>query len=234
MRKILTALILLGLVAIALPMTAAALGLDVEAKGGAGIGLGTTDDSDISGSPRLAALGGVNIDLYLLNVGPVDLGISFGTEYTYLTFHSVEKNLPVAIFFIPGLSVTTDSTYRYLDFPLSLVCKVPVNDSLLLTVRAGAFLAYFLGGSADQVFSNPAVPSISGAKLDSSNTEKSEYGLHFTATADISLGSGLSLTPGIQFDMGLTDNTVDSAEYVPSKATFWSLTGILGIKYQIL
>jgi len=233
MRKILTALILLGLVAIALPMTAAALGLDVEAKGGGGIGLGTTDNSDNSGSPRLAANGGVNIDLYLLNIGPADLGISFGTEYVYLTFHSVEKNLPSPPFPVPGLSLTTDATYRYLDFPLSIVCKVPVNDSLLLTFRAGAFLAYFLGGSADLSYS-AILPDSNGNTLDSSNTIRSEYGLHFTAGADISLGSGLFLTPGLQFDMGLTDTSVNSVQPVASKDTFWSLTGILGIKYEIL
>jgi len=233
MRKILMVLILLGLVAIALPMTAAALGLDVEAKAGAGIGLGTTDNSDITGVARLAANGGVNIDLYLLSLGPADLGISVGTEYSYLTFHSVESNLPAPFPPIPGLEQTVDSTYRYLDFPISVVCKVPVNEAVRLTFRAGAFLGYFLGGSADLSYNSVLVPSQTST-LDSSNTIRSEYGLHFTAGADIALGGGLSLAPALQFDMGLTDTSVNSVQPVASKDTFWSLTAVVGIKYKVL
>ncbi len=96
MRKTLAVLILLGLVAFALPMTAAALGLDVEAKAGAGIGLGTTDNPDITGSPRLSAGGGVGLDFYLISLGPVDLGLSAGVEYSHSTFHYTWSNVRIS------------------------------------------------------------------------------------------------------------------------------------------
>jgi hypothetical protein len=213
-------------------MTAAALGLDVEAKAGAGVGLGTTDNSDITGSPRLAAGAGVNVDLYLLSLGSADFGISVGTEYSYLTFHSVESNLPSPPFPAPGLDQTTDATYRYVNFPISLVCKVPVNEAIQVTIRGGAFIGVFLGGSADLSYSS-ILPDGSST-LDSDNTIGSEYGLHFTAGADIALGGGLSIAPAIQFDMGLTDTSVNKVQPVSSKDTFWSLTAVVGIKYKVL
>jgi hypothetical protein len=232
MRKMLCTVVLLGLVTIGVPMTAAALGLDVEAKAGAGIGLGTTDNSDVTGDPRLAADGGIGIDLYLFTVGPVDLGLSTGVEYSYLTFHSKWSDNPM-----PGVDMITDATYNYVNVPIALVGSMPLNSSLRLVVKAGAFIGYFLSGSADISF-DPKIAPDSTNDLDSDNTEQFEYGLHFTAGVDWDLGGGLSVAPALQFDMGLTDTTVngDPAPLGPGKFndTFWSLALMVGIKYKVL
>ena len=223
MRKWLFVLILLGLAALTLPMTVGAFGLDVEAKAGAGIGLGTTDNKNITGAARLAAGGGVGIDLFLLNAGPVTLGLSTGVEYSYLTFHSTDSNYQGY-----GLNVTTDATYNYITVPIALVGSMPLSSSLRLVMRAGAFIGYFLNGSAD--LTGDVVQT---SDLDSSNTEQWQYGLHFTAGADIDLGGNFSVSPALQFDMGLTDTSVNAVAG-PYKDTFWSLTAIVGIKYKAM
>jgi hypothetical protein len=221
----------LVLLALLLPMTAVALGLDVEAKAGAGIALGATDNPSATGAVRLAADAGVGVDLFLLSAGSIDLGIAVGAEYSYLTFHSVWTNVPSPPF-PPGVNQTTDATYNYVNLPISLVCRVPVNESIQAVIHAGGFIGYFLGGTANLTYSS-IVPN-STATLDSSNTVLWEYGLHFTAGADIALGGGLALAPAVQFDMGLTDTSVNSAAAGNFKDTFWSLTAMLGIKYKVM
>jgi hypothetical protein len=228
MRKRLLVLILLGLVTIGLPMTAAALGLDVEAKGGAGVALGTTDNTSVAGAARLAAGGGAGVDLYLLSLGSIDLGVSAGAEYSYLTFHSVWSNFQGA-----GTDQTADSTYGYLNLPITLVCRVPLSQSIQVVVHAGGYIGYFLGGSSNLTYNPQFGPFVNGTQtLDSSNTIQWEYGLHFTAGADIALGGNLALAPAVQFDMGLTDTSVNTP--FSFKDTFWSLTAIVGIKYKVM
>jgi len=226
MRRRLVVLILMGAALAALPMTAAALGLDVEAKGGAGVALGSTDNPSVSGAARMAAGGGVGVDVYLLNVGPVNLGISTGVEYSYLTFHSTWTNFP-----FPTVDQTTDSAYSYINAPISIVASVPVGP-VGLVLRAGGFVGYFLSGTANNTYSN-TVPSNTTA-LDSSNTIAWEYGLHFTAGADIGLGGNLSVSPALQFDMGLADTSVNGGAGGNFKDTFWSLTVVVGIKYRAI
>jgi hypothetical protein len=232
MRKWHLVLILIGLMTIELPMSAASLGLDVEAKGGAGVALGTTDNPDITGAARLAANGGVGVDLYLVSLGSIDLGISTGVEYSSLTFHSTWSNFQGL-----GTDQTADSTYGYLNMPIALVGRIPVSPSIQIVARLGGFLGYFLGGSTKLTY-NPEIPAFgltNGTQtLDSSNTNQWEYGLHVTAGADISLGGSLTVAPALQFDMGLTDTTVNSAGAGNFKDTFWSLTAIVGIKYKVM
>jgi Outer membrane protein beta-barrel domain len=231
MRKMLTVLILLGLVAIALPMTAAALGLDVEAKAGAGLGLGSTDNKDVTGSPRMATGAGVNIDVFLLSLGSAELGISAGAEYSHMTFHSTWSN-----FMSTGSDQTQDSTYGYFNVPISLVCSIPVNQSIKVVVRAGGFIGSYLAGFSDLTY-NPEIPFVlvNGRQpLDSTNTIKMNYGLHFTAGTDIGLGGGLAVAPAIQFDWGLTDVTKNTPQAGSFKDTLWALTVVVGIKYSVL
>jgi hypothetical protein len=232
MRKTLAVLILLGLVAFALPMTAAALGLDVEAKAGAGIGLGTTDNPDITGSPRLSAGGGVGLDFYLISLGPVDLGLSAGVEYSHSTFHYTWSN-----FAFPGEDQTADATYGYLNIPISVVCKLPVTDAIQVILRAGGFIGFFHSGYADLTYTVQVPPNLQDGRetLNSDNTIMMAYGLHFTAGADINLGSGFVLAPAIQFDMGLTDITKNTQPLPGTfKDTLWALTVVVGIKYKVL
>jgi hypothetical protein len=228
MRKRFLAVAILSLLLIGLPMSVSALGLDVEAKGGAGVALGTTDNPDITGAARLAAGGGVGVDLYLLSPGGVDLGISAGVEYSYLTFHSTWANfVPV-----PLSDQTTDEKYNYVNVPIALVASVPLAPALKLVARAGGFIGFFLSGTADNTYSSPFIPS-NTATLDSSNTIQMEYGIHATAGVDIDLG-GLAISPAVQFDMGLTDTSVNGGPAGNFKDTFWSLTAVIGIKFKVL
>ncbi|HUI71385.1 MAG TPA: hypothetical protein VL354_12775, partial [Spirochaetia bacterium] len=88
MRPSLSVSILAIFIALALPLAADALGLDVEANAGAGIGLGSTTNPDETGSPKLAFQGGLEADVFLVSLGPVDLGLSTGLEYSNLTVSS--------------------------------------------------------------------------------------------------------------------------------------------------
>ncbi len=226
MRKTLAVFILLGLVTIAMPMAAAAIGLDVELKGGAGIGLGSTDNKDITGSPRLALNGGGNVDFYLTNLGPGEIGLSVGGEYSHLTFHYTWANKGA-----PNVDLVQDVTYGYLNIPIGLVYKLPVSDSVKIVVRAGGFVGFFLGGFADGTYGGTSIPRTT---FDSNTTPSMNYGLHMTAGADIALFSGLALAPAIQFDWGFTDITKNNVTQGDFNDTIWALTVVVGIKYSVL
>jgi hypothetical protein len=229
MLKKLCVLVLVCLAMIAVPMAAVALSLDVEAKGGAGVALGSTDNSSVTGSARLAALGGIGVDLYLLTAGPVDLGISTGVDYSYLTTHSTWTNFQGA-----GTDQTSDATYNYVNIPIALVGRMPVGPVSLL-VRAGAFIGFFLNGKTDLSYSVQFGPFTNGPHtFDSNDVESMNYGLHFTAGADIGLMQNVTLAPAVQFDMGLTDTTPNNVNNGTFKDTLWSLTVVVGIKYNVL
>ena len=229
MRHFWFTLVLAALIALALPLAAGALSMDIEAKVAGGLALGSTTNPDESGSPRVGFAGGIGADLFLLKAGPVDLGISVGAEYDYLTFRGTLNNF----FGIPGLTQTSESNYNYMYIPISLVGRVPLAQSLDLTLRAGAFIGHFLGGSTTLTYNSPG-PFPSSANLDSSNTLIGEYGLHFTGEVDIALSNSLSLSPGLQFDMGLTNiqavNPNGTPGAYPYSDTFWSVTATIGVK----
>lgn len=225
-------LVLAGLAVMALPMAAAALGLDVEAKGGAGFALGSTDNKDVAGSPRLAAQGGIGVDLYVLTVGPVDLGLSAGAEYAYLTTHSTWKNFA-------GYPVqqTTDGRYNYLIFPVSIGARYALTQSVDMTANVGAFIGYFLNGKFDLGWSPEIPPYFQDSKnnkFDSDKVKQMEYGLHVAAGADIRILPNVSVSPALQLDMGLTDITPNNATNGSFDDTLWSLTAMVGIKYKAL
>jgi hypothetical protein len=230
---LLTILVLLAL--LALPLAAGALGLDVEAMGGAGLALGTTDNPNATGEARAAGVGGINADLYLFSAGPVDIGLSTGIEYSYLTFHGI-WNIPANVLFPgqPATTQTTDNAYSYLNIPIAIVGRVPLSDAVKLTFRAGGFIGRFLGGSSNINYSVvvPGVFDNGSVTLDPGNTEPWEYGLHFTGGADIALSGSVSLSPCILFDMGITDTSVNNT-LSSYKDTFWSLTAMIGIKYKV-
>jgi hypothetical protein len=230
MRHLLFTLVLAALVALALPLAAGAIGLDVEAKIAGGLALGSTTNPDESGSPRAGFAGAVGVDLFLLKAGPVDLGVSAGAEYDYLTFYGTLNNF----FGFPGLTQTSQSNYSYLYIPIDVVGRIPLTKSLDLTLRAGGFIGHFLGGSTTLTY-NMAGPFPSSATLNSSNTLVGEYGLHFTGEADIALSRALALSPGLQFNMGLTNIQAVNPNGLPGaypySDTFWSITATIGIKY---
>ena len=61
-----------------------------------------------------------------------------------------------------------------------------------------------------------------------------EYGLHFTAGTDIALGGSLSIAPALQFDMGLSDTTVNGPIVGNFNDRIWGLTLMVGIKYKVM
>jgi opacity protein-like surface antigen len=223
---------LLCIAVIGLPVTVSGLGLDVEAKAGAGIALGTTNNPNATGSARVAGGGGVGADLYLLNLGPVDLGISVGAEYSYLSFHSVWTGFLTSPF---NVDQAADSNYSYLNFPIALLGRIPLTQSISVVVRAGGFLGYFLSGTSTDTYT-PDIGQNGAQTLNSNNTYQWEYGLHFTAGTDIALTDSLAIAPALQFDMGLTDTTkpIPAPNGTDYKDTFWSLTLMVGIKYKVL
>jgi hypothetical protein len=176
----------------------------------------------------MAAGGGVGVDLYLMTVGSIDIGISTGVEYSYLTFHSAWNN-----FQFPGEVQTTDATYNYINVPIALVGRIPIGSALNMVVKAGGFIGFFLNGSTNNTYSQPPIPN-NTTTLDSSNTIQMEYGLHFIAGTDIGLGGALAVCPALQFDMGLTDTSVNGGAAGSFKDTFWSLTLVVGIKYTVM
>jgi hypothetical protein len=44
----------------------------------------------------------------------------------------------------------------------------------------------------------------------------------------------LSIGPSLQFDVGLTDTSIDAMQPTPSNDTFWALTANVGIRYSLL
>jgi hypothetical protein len=233
MRKNILAVLLVSLSVFVVPL-AASPGLTIEARGGAGITMGTSDNPNATGSPELATGGGLVLDCYAFSFGPVSLGLSAGAEYALLNFHGVTTNY-LSSLIVPGITQTSDSTYNYLIIPVSLVGHMQASPNVGVTLRAGGFAGYFLGGQAKLSYNtlgNTMGLENGTNTLNTSNTEQWEYGLHFSGGPDIKLGPQLTFSPSLEFNMGLTDSSVVTM-YNPSKSTFWSLTGNIGIKYAL-
>ena len=97
-----------------------------------------------------------------------------------------------------------------------------------------ASIGDFLGGSGDThgaVHRDRSPPET----LNSSNILVGEYGLHFTGEVDIALSSAIALSPGVQFDMGLTNIQAVNPNGLPGaypySDTFWAATATIGVKY---
>ncbi len=230
-RVILALFVLLS--AIAIPL-AASPGLQIEARAGAGLTMGTSSNSNSTGSADLASGGGLVLDFYVVDAGPVALGISAGAEYSALNFHGVTTYAAVPMFGLPATTQTSDSLYNYLLIPVSLVGHMQVSPNLGLTLRAGGFAAYFLGGNSTLSYTTqvPTVYVNGNNALTSSNTSQWEYGLHFSGGPDIGIGQRLTFSPSLEFNMGLTNAEVTTTDN-PYKVTFWSLVVNVGIKYAI-
>jgi hypothetical protein len=209
-----------------------ALGLDLELKGGGGMAMGTTDDSNKSGELRYALDAGLSLDVFLLKLGSLSLGLSGGAGYANLHYHGVDPGLVDPFDFTPTTQ-TSDSAYNYVVFPVALVGKLGSRHSL--TLRAGGFAGYFLSGTSDLTYSPETTVFNDGeATLDETNTEQWMYGLSFYAGVDLFSRGRLSITPSLEFNLGLTDTSVDSMQPTPSNDTFWALTANVGIRYRLL
>ncbi len=224
-----------------------ALGLDVELKGGGGLAMGATDDPDKSGALRYALDAGLTLDLFLLQPGSMAFGVSAGAGYANLNFHGVSANVPNPAFGVFGPPATTtqtsDSSYNYVLLPVGLVAKLGLGQRHSLYLRAGAFAAYFLTGTTDLSYA-PEISTGTGYPIDvyvngpqdlnDTNTQLWMYGLSFYAGLDLFTRGRLSVTPSLEFNMGLTDTSINAAQPTPSKDTSWALTANVGIRYSIL
>jgi hypothetical protein len=243
MRRTKLVLLLVAAMLLVSALGLSALGLDVELKAGGGLAMGTTDDSNKSGSVRYALDAGLALDLFLLQPGSMAFGISAGAGYANLHFHGVWENYPAQPFAPPATTTqTSDSKYNYLLFPFGLVGKFGLG-ACSLTVRAGGFVGYFLSGTTDLTYATEDAGNgwtSDTYPLDDTNTELWMYGLSFYAGLDLFSWGKLSVTPSLQFDMGLSDTTADQeiapgVIYPPaSKDTSWSLTANVGIRYSLL
>jgi hypothetical protein len=245
MRHFWFTLVLAALLALALPLAAGALSLDVEANGGGGLGLGSTNNPNETGYPLASFQGGIEADLFLVSLGPVDLGLSTGLEYDSMTNHGKVSNEPAPPPAPPGTlqTIDSDNTYNYLIVPFVITSRIPLSQSLNLSLRAGGFYGFFLGGKANNITSSLGGPS-SSANLDSTNTTAALIGLHFSGGVDIRLAGSLFLSPSVIFNMGLTNTTGFPGEpFSQSNYTFydsktysdslWSLTLMIGLKYNV-
>lgn len=235
MRRSFFVVVFAAFMALLVPLSAGALGLDVEANAGAGLGLGSTNNPNNTGSARFAFQGGIETDFFLLNAGPVALGLSTGLEYDNLTNHGTVKQGPSPF----TVTFDSDNTYQYLIIPFALTSRIPLSESILLSLRAGGFYGFFLGGKANNITQTPG-GSLPATNLDSTNTPSSLIGLHFSGGVDVGLGGGFFLSPSVIFNMGLTNisgtsssnytSTVDGKSYVDS---VWSLDLMVGLKYNV-
>jgi hypothetical protein len=211
-----------------------ALGLDVELKAGGGMAMGTTDDADKSGELRYALDAGVALDLFLLEAPRMAFGVSAGAGYANMHFHGVWENL-VDPFDFTVTTQTSDSVYNYLLFPVALVGRIGMGRERALTLRAGGFAGYFLSGTSDLSYAPETTVFDNGEQtLNDTNTEQWMYGLSFYAGLDLLSRGRLSIVPSLQFDLGLTDTSVDLPFPPASKDTFWALTANVGIRYSLL
>ena len=144
MRSFWLALVLAACLALAMPFVAGAVSLDIEAKGAGGLALGSTSNPNETGSPRAAFAGGIGVDVFLVTVGPVDLGVSVGAEYDSLNNHGVLNNFESAMVG-PGITQTTDNTYNYLQFPISVVGRIPLCAVPCPDLARGSFHRAFRG-----------------------------------------------------------------------------------------
>jgi hypothetical protein len=233
MRNGILAVLFASLLIFVIPL-AAAPGLSIEARGGAGITLGTSSDPNSTGSAALAAGGGLVLDCYALSFGSFSLGLSAGAEYAMLDFHGVSSNY-LASSFGPGITLTSDSAYNYILIPVAIVGHFELPAGTGLTLRAGGFAGYFLGGQSKDSYAPQFPPYLTNGTntLDTSNTAQWEYGLHFSGGPDFKLGSRFTFSPSLEFNMGLTNTSVVTLVN-PWDVTFWSLVCNIGFKYELL
>ena len=115
--------------------------------------------------PRLALQGGLEADLFLLKVLVLwNLGISTGLEYDNMTNHGIVNFPPPPVAF----TINSDNNYVYLIVPFALTSRIPLSQSLSLSLRAGGFFGHFMGGQSTNI-TNSLAPGSSSLTFDSSN-----------------------------------------------------------------
>ena len=234
MNKRFCLLLIAALLFMGMPLVVGAIGLDVSVQVGGGAAMGTSDDANKSGKLRWAAGGGLALDIYVLELNKLSVGVSSGADYVLQNYYGETTGITIPI--LPSTTTrTSESRYNYLNIPFTLVGMLELNENLSLTVRAGGFAGYFLGGKVDNTYTTEWAPFYVNGEvdLDDTNTEQWQYGLRFAVGMDFLKKGKVTLFPLIQFDMGLTDTSIDSMQPRPSKDTFWALTVNVGAKYSL-
>jgi hypothetical protein len=233
MKKHLWVLLLAIVVFLGTPIMVTALGVDVSLQAGGGAAMGSSDSDLKTGKLRWSADAGLAMDVYAFDIGSLALGVSLGADYAMLNYYGI-TNLTT---YGAGDRVG-EPRYNYLFIPAAVVGNMNLKADKSVTVRIGGFAAYFLGGKTDVTYDTevPLAGLINGEyDLDDSNTEQWMYGIRAYVGVDLFTKGKITISPGIQFDMGLTDATVDIPLFPPdvSKDTFWSLNAIVGVKYGL-
>jgi hypothetical protein len=233
MKKHLWVLLLAIVVFLGMPIIVTALGVDVSLQAGGGAAMGSSDSDLKTGKLRWSADAGLAMDVYAFDIGSLALGVSLGADYAMLNYYGI-TNLTT---YGAGDRVG-EPRYNYLFIPAAVVGNMNLKADKSVTVRIGGFAAYFLGGKTDVTYDTevPLAGLINGEyDLDDSNTEQWMYGIRAYVGVDLFTKGKITISPGIQFDMGLTDATVDIPLFPPdvSKDTFWALNAVVCVKYGL-
>jgi hypothetical protein len=233
MKKHLWVLLLAIIVFLGMPMMISALGLDVSVQAGGGAAMGSSDSDLKTGKLRWSADAGLAMDVYAFDIGSLALGVSVGADYVMLNYYGITDLTTYGAGDRVG-----EPRYNYVFIPAALVGNMGLKADKSLTVRIGGFAAYFLGGKTDVTYDTevPLAGLINGEyDLDDSNTEQWMYGIRGYVGVDLFKKGNLTISPGIQFDIGLTDATVDIPLFPPdvSKDTFWALNALICVKYGL-
>jgi hypothetical protein len=233
MKKHLWVLLLAIVVFLGMPIMVTALGVDVSLQAGGGAAMGSSDSDLKTGKLRWSADAGLAMDVYAFDIGSLALGVSVGADYVMLNYYGITDLTTYGAGDRVG-----EPRYNYLFIPAAVVGNMSLKADKSVTVRIGGFAAYFLGGKTDVTYDTevPLAGLINGEyDLDDSNTEQWMYGIRAYVGVDLFTKGKITISPGIQFDMGLTDATVDIPLFPPdvSKDTFWSLNAMVGVKYGL-
>lgn len=235
MKKQLWVLLFAVVVFLGMPIAVSAIGLDVSVQAGGGAAMGTSDSDLKTGKLRWSAEAGLAVDVYAFDLGSLSLGLSLGVDYAMLNYYGI-TDLSAAPY--SAGDRVGEPRYNYLFIPAAVVGNISLKADKSVTVRIGGFAAYFLGGKTDVTYDTQNIPYglIDGEyDLDDTNTEQWMYGIRAYVGANLFKKGNLTISPGIQFDIGLTDATVDQALFPPdvSKDTFWALNALVGVKYGL-
>ncbi len=214
---------------------AAAGDLVVGLRGFSGFAGGSTDDPNKTGKIGFSAGGGIGVQYYFLKVGKMDLGLASGMDYVYIRYDS-KTLIDLTGMGGPIVDLRSNTNYSYITVPLTVRGLVRLSDKLDLTADAGGFVGFFLGGQSDNIYNPELVPFglVNGVSdLDKSTTESTDVGLRLALGLAMDVSPKLKLTPGILFDLGLKDTSKDTPPVSPSKDTFWKLTALVTVVYEL-
>ncbi len=215
------------------PSGTAAQSLELGARFFYGMAAGTTNVSGRSGELDAASGAGLVLNAYLVDLGKVRLGLSTGLEAVNLNY----------IFYEPVTVEGNDTElkalarYHYAVIPVAVKTAIELNERLDLVIDLGANFGFFLWGLSHNTW-DPELPFYDliakTETLDSENTPDMDIAARLLIGLDFEIADGLLLSPGLMFDWGFTDNTLD-VQYIRSAYdTFWKLVGVVTLGFRLM